>query len=351
MTAQEPGRTRHVTWPGLIDLQVNGYGGLDLNAHDADAGLVIALTKSLWAEGTTTFLPTLVTAPESQILSTLSAIAQARRQDPLVAHSIPGVHIEGPALNADDGPRGAHDRRHLRDPDLNELDRWQEACDGLVRIVTLAPERDGALEFIRGAAARGVRTSIGHCAPTPGQVREAAEAGATLSTHLGNGTYPLLPRHPNHLWAQLAEDRLTAMVIPDGHHLPADVLTVFLRANAPDRCVLTSDSVALAGAEPGEYRTPVGGSVTVSGDGRLTLTGTELLAGSGRSLRGCLDWAREHLPFGEDELVAMATHRPATLLNLDERAGPHGDRLLLDIDHTGSRVRAVDVAGTRVVEN
>ncbi|SEE86520.1 N-acetylglucosamine-6-phosphate deacetylase [Ruania alba] len=349
MTTQEPGNPRHVTWPGLVDLQVNGYGGLDLNAPEVDADLVIALTRRLWAEGTTTYLPTLVTAPEAQILATLRAIGEARRRDPLVAHSIPGVHIEGPALNPDDGPRGAHDGRHLRDPDLAELDRWQEAGDGLVRIVTLAPERDGALEYIRGAAARGVRVSLGHCAPSPDRVREAAEAGASLATHLGNGTYPQLPRHPNHLWAQLAEDRLTAMVIPDGHHLPADVLTVFLRATV-DRCIFTSDSASLAGAEPGEYRTPVGGAVTVAEDGRLTLAGTPLLAGSGRSLRACLDWARTHLPFPEDELVGMATHRPAALLGLEERVGPDGDRVLVDLDGTGSRVRAVDVAGIRVVE-
>ncbi|QOR71125.1 amidohydrolase family protein [Ruania alkalisoli] len=348
MTSSTSG-IRQMTYPGLVDLQVNGYGGLDLNAPDADTDLVIALTRALWTEGTTTYLPTLVTAPEPQLLATLRAIAEARRRDPLVAHSIPGVHVEGPSLNADDGPRGAHDARHLRDPDLAELERWQEASDGLVRIVTLAPERDGALEYIRGATAQGVRVSIGHCAPTPDQVHEAAAAGASLATHLGNGTYPQLPRHPNHLWAQLAEDRLTAMVIPDGHHLPADVLTVFLRATAPDRCIFTSDSVALAGAEPGEYRTPVGGSVTVSGDGRLTLAGTDLLAGSGRSLRACLDWAREHLPFEEEDLVAAATDRPAALLGLADRTGPEGDRVELEISGGGSRVLAVDVAGHRVL--
>lgn len=332
------------TQPGLIDLQVNGYAGHDVNADDVDVETLADLTHALWAQGVTTYLPTVITASEEKITHVLAVIAAARRSDPLLAHSIAGIHVEGPSLAADDGPRGAHDARRLRDPDIAELERWQRAADGLVRIVTLAPERAGAAEYIAAATARGVRISLGHCTPAPEQVRSAVEAGATLSTHLGNGTHAQLPRHPNHLWSQLAEDRLTAMLIADGHHLPAETLTVMIRAKTPGRCVLTSDSAALAGSAPGLYSTPVGGSVEVRDDGSLRLPGMDLLAGSGSSLRDCLDWALQHLPVEPEDLLSMATITPARLLGLGERVTDGADRVELD----GDQVINTTVAGTIV---
>ena len=332
------------TQPGLIDLQVNGYAGHDVNADDVDVETITELTRALWSQGVTTYLPTVITASEEKITHVLAVIAAARRSDPLLAHSIAGIHVEGPSLAADDGPRGAHDARHLRDPDISELGRWQQAAGGLVRIVTLAPERAGAADYIASATAWGVRVSLGHCTPAPEQVRSAVDAGATLSTHLGNGTHAQLPRHPNHLWTQLAEDRLTAMLIADGHHLPAETLTVMIRAKTPGRCVLTSDSAALAGSGPGVYSTPVGGSVEVRADGSLRLPGTDLLAGSGSSLRGCLDWATAHLPVDPEDLLSMATTTPARLLGLQERVTDGTDRVELD----GDRVISTTVAGTIV---
>lgn len=316
--------------PGLVDLQVNGYAGHDVNADDVTVDTLEALTRALWKRGVTTYLPTVITASEEKILHVLSVIATARRGDPLLAHSIAGVHVEGPSLAVEDGPRGAHDRDQLRDPDIAELDRWQRAADGAVRLVTLAPERPGAAQYIAAASARGVRVSLGHCAPTPEEVRTAVDAGATLSTHLGNGTASMLPRHPNHLWTQLAEDRLTTMLIADGHHLPAETLTVMIRAKGPERCALTSDSAALAGMPPGRYETPVGGDVEVAPDGRLCLAGTGYLAGSGSDLRTCLDWARSALPIEPVHLLGMASRIPASVLGLADRTAEGGDSVLLE---------------------
>ncbi|MDN5896518.1 MAG: amidohydrolase family protein [Nocardioides sp.] len=316
--------------PGLVDLQVNGFAGHDVNADDVTVDTLASLTHALWGRGVTTYLPTVITASEEKILHVLSVIAAARRSDPLLAHSIAGIHVEGPSLAVEDGPRGAHDRDHLRDPDIAELDRWQLAADGAVRLVTTAPERPGAAQYIAAATARGVRVSLGHCAPSPAEVRAAVAAGATLSTHLGNGTASMLPRHPNHLWTQLAEDRLIAMLIADGHHLPAETLTVMIRAKGPERCVLTSDSAALAGMPSGRYRTPVGGDVEVAPDGRLSLAGTGYLAGSGSDLRSCLDWARSALPFAPAQLLDMASRIPASLLGLEERTAEGGDTVLLE---------------------
>lgn len=305
--------------PGLVDLQVNGYAGFDVNAEGVTPEEIAWLVRALWARGVTTVLPTVITAPEHRILAALRAIARARELDPLVRHSIAGVHVEGPYLAAADGPRGAHDPAHLRDPEVAEYLRWQEASGGLVRIVTLAPERDGALDYIAAVSAE-VIVAIGHTAATPERVTAAARAGARLSTHLGNGAHAMLPRHPNHLWAQLADDRLAATFIADGHHLPADTFTAMRRAKGADRTILVSDSVALAGRAPGEYRTPVGGTITAHPDGRLTVTGTLFLAGSGRCLLDCLTWLRTETDVTLPEALRFAALNPARLLGLDRGA-------------------------------
>ncbi|TDD33771.1 N-acetylglucosamine-6-phosphate deacetylase [Nonomuraea terrae] len=303
--------------PGLVDLQVNGYGGRDFNADDLSTGDVAELVRELWKRGTTTLCPTIITAPEDKIVRNLRVIAAAREADPLVRHAIPGVHVEGPYLAADDGPRGAHDAEHLRDPDVAEFGRWQEASGGLVKIVTLAPERAGAAGYIAELSRHGVVAAIGHTAASPADIEAAVRAGARLSTHLGNGAHAVIRRHPNYIWTQLAEDRLAATFIADGHHLPADTFTVMLRAKGAGRALLVSDSVALAGCAPGDYTTPVGGRITVREDGRVTLPGGELLAGSGSSLIECLAWAVTRTEVGLGTAVGLAAANPARLLGID----------------------------------
>ncbi|MEC9244047.1 N-acetylglucosamine-6-phosphate deacetylase [Nitratireductor rhodophyticola] len=270
--------------PGLVDLQVNGYAGLDLNDGALTPKRVSQLTRIMAGLGVTTYLPTLVTGSRERLLDGLDAIATARREDVLCARMIPGVHMEGPSIAPEDGPRGAHPAEHVRPPSLKEFDAWQKASGGLVRLVTLAPEYEEAPAYIRAITAQGVHVAIGHSSATPEQVHAAAEAGARLSTHLGNGAAALMPRHPNLIWAQLADDRLTATLIADGHHLPDDTFKTMLRAKGLERALLVSDSVALAGMEPGIYRQPIGGDVEVRADGRVGIAGTPYLAGAGLPL-------------------------------------------------------------------
>jgi N-acetylglucosamine-6-phosphate deacetylase len=266
--------------PGLVDLQVNGFAGHDVNSSDVDDSAVADLVRSVHRVGVTTVVPTIVTAPEERVLAALSAIAQARAADPAVAHAIPYVHVEGPFLSDQDGPRGVHDRRYIRRADIEELRRWGD----LVGMVTISPHEDAAIEFIAQATRIGVRCAIGHTHATPEQITRAIDAGAELATHLGNGAHAVLPRHPNHLWTQLADDRLHAGFIADGHHLPADTFRAMLRAKGIERSHLVSDSTALGGMPPGRYRTPVGGEVELSDTGRLSYVGTPFLAGASRSL-------------------------------------------------------------------
>lgn len=331
------------TWvaPGLVDLQVNGYGGFDLNDGRIDPDVVISLTRRLLAAGTTTFLPTLITAPEDRIVAALQAISRARQADPQVARAVPFVHVEGPHISPEDGPRGAHPREHVRPPDLAEFDRWQQASQNLVGMVTLSPHWENAPEYIAALARRGVHVALGHTNASPEQIRTAVDAGATLSTHLGNGVSRVLPRHPNLLWAQLADDRLTATFIADGHHLPADTLRAMLRAKGIERSILVSDSVALAGMPPGTYTSPIGGAVELHADGRLCMAGSDFLAGAACSLRDGVAWLVKSTVCAPRDAFLMATANPGRFVG-DRgvlRCGAPADLLSFSFDPETAAVR------------
>ena len=307
-----PGPSTETSWlaPGLVDLQVNGFAGHDLNAEDTSARTVVGLTRALYGHGVTTFVPTVITAAHDRMAHTLEVIAEARRRDPLVRHAIPYAHLEGPHLSAQDGPRGVHAAEHIRPPSLREFAHWQAVSGGLVGMVTLSPHFAQAAAYTAELTSRGVHIAIGHTHASSAEITAVVDAGARLSTHLGNGTHAVLPRHPNYLWAQLAEDRLTAGFIADGHHLPAETLTALVRAKGLERSVLVSDAVALAGMPPGRYRTPVGGSVDLAPDGRLAQPGSPYLAGAARSLADGVAQAIVAARLTLGEAVALATLRP-----------------------------------------
>jgi N-acetylglucosamine-6-phosphate deacetylase len=313
----------HLPWigPGLVDLQVNGFAGIDLNRGDLTSDAVGRLTRALRSVGVTTYLPTLVTAAPATIDAALRAIAASTASDPAVARAVAGIHLEGPFISPEDGPRGAHPAAHVRPPDWDLFQRWQEAAAGRIAVVTLAPEWPGALDFIARSRAQGVIAAIGHTAATPDQILAAVATGACLSTHLGNGAHAVLPRHPNYLWEQLAADDLWASVIADGFHLPEAVLKVVLRVKG-EHAVLVSDAVALAGLPPGEYESPIGERVVLTSEGRLHLAADpRLLAGSAQPLvAGVAHLVRSRLATLADAWAAAST-RPAALLGLPARAG------------------------------
>lgn len=296
--------------PGLVDLQVNGFAGFDFNADDPHPEDVISAAHALWANGVTTFVPALITASHDQISARLRAIAEARGHDAATAHMVPYVHLEGPHISDQDGPRGAHDPTWVRRPSIEEFGDWQRISGGLIGLVTMSPHWEGSADYIAELTARSVTVSIGHTHAGEEQIRRAVEAGARLSTHLGNGAHATLPRHPNYIWSQLAEDRLTAGLIADGHHLPAATLRSMLRAKGLDRCVLVSDATALAGCPPGRYRTPVGGEVELHASGRIDHVGSGLLAGSGLSLGYGVASVANDPAFGLAAAVDLATVNP-----------------------------------------
>jgi N-acetylglucosamine-6-phosphate deacetylase len=299
--------------PGLVDLQVNGFAGLDLNDGQLTPERVKTLADHMLSVGVTTFLPTLITAPEADIIRALTVIAEARRRFPFVAEMVPFVHVEGPSISPLDGPRGAHPAAYVREPSLEEFERWQAASSDLVGLVTIAPEQPGAIDYISSLVQRGVHVALGHTAASPDEIHEAAAAGASLSTHLGNGAAATLPRHPNFLWSQLANDRLTATFIADGHHLQADTFKAMIRAKGLERAILVSDAVAVAGMPPGLYEQSVGGTVEVTADGRVGIAGTPYLAGAGLPLCANVAIAIQMAGLTLSEGLMLATENPGRI--------------------------------------
>jgi N-acetylglucosamine-6-phosphate deacetylase len=307
--------------PGLVDLQVNGYGGMDFNSTPLDGEVVRRVTRALWREGVTTYYPTIITNYDEAIEGAVRTIARARSRDGLVESSVAGIHLEGPFISPEDGPRGAHNKAHVRAPDWRQFARWQDAAEGNIKLVTLSPEWPGSTDFITKCVEEGVVVCIGHTAATPEQIREAVVAGARMSTHLGNGAHPTLPRHPNYIWEQLAQDALWASVIADGVHLPMSVLKVVLRVKG-NRTVLVSDAVSFSGMEPGEYDAHVGGRVVLTPQGKLHMADNpQLLAGSVQMLRqGVEHLTKSHLSSLSDAWEMASVH-PASFMNLPQADG------------------------------
>lgn len=295
--------------PGWIDLQVNGFAAVDYNHPQTPHQEIARSLRAQFATGVTRLYPTVITGPPADMVACLRNLARAR-ESLAEGEAMDGFHVEGPHISPEDGPRGAHPRQCVRAPDLDEFRRWQEATGNRIRIVTLAPEWPEAARYIECITAEGVVASIGHTQATGQQISDAVSAGATLSTHLGNGAHPLLRRHPNYIWEQLAEDRLMADFIVDNIHLGAAFLKVALRAKGVDRSVLVTDASTPAGAAPGRYY--LGDqAVDLTPDSRVVLAGTDRLAGSALSMDRGIENLMRLAGLSLADAVRMATTNAA----------------------------------------
>jgi N-acetylglucosamine-6-phosphate deacetylase len=303
-----------VNGAGLVDLQVNGFAGVDFNAGSGltPAAIDHAL-EAMLKTGVTTCLPTLITATPGELERRFAALDEAIAGSALGAAMCPGYHLEGPFLNPAPGYAGCHPAGAMSLPDYDLVERLERGLRRPILLVTLAPELDGAVAFIQRARAAGKLVAIGHSAASMPVVGQAASAGAGLSTHLGNGLPQTLPKLDNTLMAQLAEDRLVATVIADGIHLPPHALRVMVRAKGPGGCVLVTDAVAAAASPPGLYE--FAGMVVERGvDGSVRVPGGVGLAGSGLSLD---DAVRNIVAWGiasPEDALAMASSRPRAIL-------------------------------------
>lgn len=320
-----------IEFSGFFDLQVNGFAGVDFNDPEATPEQLQHATDQLRATGVTRYLPTLVT-------STLERFARCAKALLDYAHpAIAGIHLEGPYISPEVGARGAHPRAHIIPASIEDFERRQEAARGRIKLVTLAPEVPGALRLIEHLIATNVRVAIGHTSASPAQIQAATKAGASMSTHLGNGCALMLPRHPNFIWEQLAADELCASLIVDGHHLPAATVKSIVRAKEPARIILVTDAIAAAGRAPGSYL--IGElKVMLSADGRVAEPDAQHLAGSALSMDAAVANTARFTGLSLEEVLPMASTQPARYLRLE----PAG-RVVADWDQAAHRLSVVQV--------
>ena len=306
--------------PGFFDIQVNGYKGSDYSLEDFSEEHLRNIIVNLAASGTTQHIPTIISSSQERILKNLEIISKVINTSPDIKEAIPGIHIEGPFISPEEGPRGCHDPSFIREPDFEEFMQWQEAAEGRIVMVTIAPEREGSMDFIKKVTRTGVKIAIGHTGATPETIKEAVKAGAQFSTHLGNGSYPILPKVNNYIWEQLAADELYAGIICDGFHLPASVVKVFARSKGLERLILTSDVAFAGGLNPDIYKWG-NMEVKVFEDGHLGLAGTGVLAGAGH----LLDWDIAHfIRFTGNNLantIPLCTINPAKIIKMPHNYG------------------------------
>lgn len=300
--------TRH----GFIDIQLNGFKGINFSAPDLTLDQVRMVTRELVKAGTTAYCPTVVTSALTNLKHSLPILAAAMRDKELKPHLL-GIHMEGPFISPIEGARGAHPPEHIIKPDVDTFKRFQEWAEGNVVLLTLAPEVEGALALVRYASANGTVVSMGHHLAEDAAMAEAVHAGARACSHLGNGMPNMINRHQNPLWWQLACDDLTGIFITDGHHLPADYIKVALRAKTVKRFIVVSDAAHLAGLPPGVYDFN-GNAAVLAPNGRIAFKDTPYLAGSSATMLQCMNYLASLNLLSEKELWAVGRDNPLRLI-------------------------------------
>lgn len=335
--------------PGLIDLQINGYVGIDFSGPDLNDKDLIKATQALWEVGVTTYYPTLITSELQRLHDNFAIMARAI-EAPEIRSSIPGFHLEGPYISPLPGFRGAHLEKYIRAPDWEEFEQIQQSANHHIKILTLAPERKGAILFIKNCVLSGVLVSIGHHNANPSEIQAAVDAGVRMSTHLGNGCANEIHRHNNPLWPQLSQDLLSPTIIADGYHLTKEELRTFFKVKGVEKTILVSDALDLAGLEEGEY---------IRGERKLLLTPhvvklpeQDVLAGAASPISKCVGNMIRFTQCSLGEAIQMASTNPARMLSLHDRGeiqvGKRADLILFQMLDDEMDIRSTYVAGELV---
>lgn len=300
---------------GMIDTQVNGYMGLDYSDPLFNYESVWSICNALAKTGTLQHFATIVTRPHKTILNNIDRIVEARRNSVTVRNSLVGIHIEGNYISSKDGPRGAHDKKYVRKANIEEFDQYLKHSDGILKCITVGAEADGVIQLIKHAVSCGVVVALGHTGATRAQIEAAVDAGASVSTHLGNGNYQKLDRFENPLWPQLKDARLTASVIADLCHVTPDLLWIISKCKN-SKIILVSDLAPCAGLPKGRVKWG-NMDVEIVDDGSVRLAGTPYLAGAGSSLfKDVFNYAKT-AGCSLDKAFRLATENPVRKYSLD----------------------------------
>lgn len=300
---------------GWVDLQVNGYLGVDFSNGNLTKDDFIRACRKILSSGTEVFLPTMITSSEETYERNLPMMAEIIC-DREFERKIPGFHLEGPFISPKKGVRGIHALKWIKKADVKYLDRLSFLSGGKIRLLTVAAELDGVGKLIRHASASGITVSLGHQLADASQIAKAAAEGAKALTHLGNGLPQILPRHPNTLWDGIAEDSLSAMIITDGHHIPPSVIKTIIKTKGVDKCIVVSDAAPVAGLFPGKYR-QLGCDVVLTEEGRLCNPRLGCLAGSSFNMAKCMRYLKGLGILSEKELFKIGFENPLRCIKLN----------------------------------
>ncbi len=339
--------------PGFFDNQVNGFAGVSFAFGGSDLTFegVQKATSELWKKGVTTYLPTLTTNSKELLVKNLKILAEAS-DDARLRGSIPGFHLEGPYINPEDGYRGAHPKRFVRLPDWQEFTQLNEAASHKIIEITIAPELEGALDFISNCSKEGVVVALGHHNAPADVVKAAVDRGAKIATHLGNGAANMINRHRNPFWSQLADDRLTASIICDGFHLLPEEIKTFHAAKGTGRTIITSDVTSYAALNPGIYHTQTGETIELTDEGMLRYPAQNVLYGSASPITKGVGHIMEVTGCTLAEAVQMASTNQANLFGLDDRGtlepGKRADIIIFTFDNYKVNILKTFVQGELV---
>ena len=342
--------------PGFIDNQVNGYAGVSFAFGGSELTIsgIRKATEALWKEGVTTYLPTLTTNDSNILLKNLRLLAKAKK-DPSLLGSIPGFHMEGPYISPEDGYRGAHPLEFVKKPDWTEFMKYYKASGKNILQVTLAPEMEGALDFITKCREKNILTALGHHNAPADIIFAAIDRGAVIATHLGNGAANTINRHRNPFWPQLSDDRLHISIICDGFHLLPEQINVFYKVKGPDKTILTSDVTSFAGLPPGEFVTSEGVTIELTPEGMLRYPAQNVLYGSASPITKGVGNIMKVTGCSLEEAVRMASTNPARLYGLSDRGeikpGMRADFVVFTLDNFLINIEKTVVEGKVVYDS
>ena len=306
---------------GAVDIQINGFSGIDFNQPGLNAEALHTACVALKQSGVSLFLPTIITAALDDMAALVSAVVSARESDALAKEMIPGIHVEGPFINEQPVFAGAHPPDCITRADPERARVLVDAGRGLVKLVTLAPERDPGMATTRWLVDQGVCVAGGHCNPDLDTLDAALDAGMTLFTHLGNGCSPMVHRHDNIIQRVLSRaDRLWISFIPDGVHIPLFALKNFLRTAGIERSIMVSDAIAAAACGPGTYKLG-GNDIEVGEDGVARSKVDGMFAGSTVTWPEIMQNLRDPLALNDAKIRALTQTNPLAALNLQPKSG------------------------------
>ncbi len=339
--------------PGLIDNQVNGYKGFSFvdTGQELTKEGIEAITKGFWEAGVTTYFPTLTTTERNIILKNLGLLAQAKN-DSALHGSIAGFHLEGPYVSPTQGYRGAHPLIYVRNPDWSEFIEFYDASQKNILQITLAPEVEGAMDFISKCKDIGVKVGLGHHNSTSEQIHEASSRGAVIATHLGNSLPNEIHRWNNPIWPQLADDRMSISIICDGYHLTPDQVKVFFEAKGANKTVITSDMSFLGGLTPGYYLNAIGDTLELKAEGVVIYPKNNSLSGTASTLSVMIGNVMKFTGCDLATAIQMSSTNVARLYGLDDRGeikpGLRADLILFTLNDDKVKIEKTIVNGNVV---